>query len=79
MIAGEYGQMDGPRLLRIVSWLRHPDKVTSLGIAADSITPDAVKKTISAMPALTSLSLSGKKITNAVLTHTAKQPAARIT
>ena len=69
--------MDGPRLLRIVSWLRHPDKVTSLGIAADSITPDAVKKTISAMPALTSLSLSGKKITNAVLTHTAKQPGAR--
>ncbi len=29
------------------------------------------------MPSLTSLSLSGKKITNAVLTHMAKQPAAK--
>ena len=62
----------------MLAWLRDPAAVTKLTIdAGQSIAPDAIKKTLSAMPKLNELSLSGKKITNAVITHLAKLPAAK--
>ena len=73
-----FGRMDGPSVQRLVAWLRHPESVTKLNLSAgDSIAPDAIKKTLSAMPSLTSLHLSGKKVTNAVLVHASKQPMAK--
>ena len=44
-------------------------------MAGDSIAPDAIKKALPLLPALTCLSLSGKKVTGAVLTSLAKLPA----
>ncbi|KAJ1489988.1 hypothetical protein T484DRAFT_1885031 [Baffinella frigidus] len=67
-----------PRALPLfLGWLRDPAGVTKFSLeTGDSLAPDAVKKAISALPSLTTLSLSGKKITGAVLTHVAKLPAA---
>ena len=58
-------------ILRFVAWLDNPADVTSLSLATNdsAITPDVVKQALSALPALTSLNLVGKKITCKVLTH----------
>jgi len=58
-----WGAMDGPSLLRLVAWLRSPAGVTTLDLdTGTSISPDAVKKALTAMPNLTSLGLRGKKV-----------------
>ena len=76
-----FGIMDGGSLLQVLKWLTTRQLcagLTTLQISAgDFIAPDAIKKMLSALPGLTSLSLSGKKITNAVLTSFAKSPAAK--
>jgi len=78
MIPRGLGTMDGARLQRLIAWLPNPSGVTTLDVSAgDTITPDAIKKVLSWLPSLTALALSGKKITNAVLTHMAKQPACK--
>jgi len=41
------------------------------------ITPDAIKKALSAMPSLTSLRLHGRKVTAAVIAHLTKLPLAK--
>jgi hypothetical protein len=72
------GFMDGPRLQRLVAWLHAPSAVTTFAVdTGESISPEAVKRALTAFSSLTSLSLSGKKITDGVLTHLSKQPATK--
>ena len=73
------------KLLNFVQWLpKHGEEVEKLGLDTGdkhhSLSPDVTKKLLPQLPGLTSLDLSGKKVTTALLTVAAKQPfAARLT
>jgi len=78
-------QFDGPGLLRLVSWLPNPAGVTRLALDSgdkpgsyhsSSIAPDAIKKALKQLPSLTSLSLSGKNVSAAVVASVTKLPFA---
>ena len=72
------GGFDGDGLLRLVGWCRDVANVKEFTVnTADLIPPDAVKKALTKLdsakpPRLEKLHLSGKKITDACLTHLAK-------
>jgi len=66
--------------LRLLNWLPDPSAVASLEVDSgdkhDSIAPDVLKKALARLTNLKHLSLSGKKVTSAVITVAAKQPFA---